>query len=249
MVREGAVASGDSGGSFGGIGSIPPAAIPPPMALTDLAIRDLQAAEKPFKASDSGELHLLVSPNGSRMWRLKDRFESKEKLLALGAYPIVTLAKAREKRDAAKARLADGIDPAKSGANRALRRWRSPATPFALSPRNISTSCGGRAGACHSGQGRMAAVLRLRRSRRAPNFGDCRGRGARRPSQGEAARQAGERPAAAIDGGLGLPLCHRHRARRERSDLRPARRAGGCQGEAPRGRLVFPSVLSTARSI
>lgn len=114
MVRDGAVASGESGGSFGGIGSIPPAAIPSPMALTDLAIRNLKPSAKPFKASDSGELHLLVSPNGSRLWRLKDRYEGKEKLLALGAYPIVTLAKAREKRDAAKARLADGIDPAKS---------------------------------------------------------------------------------------------------------------------------------------
>ncbi|MCG5234211.1 tyrosine-type recombinase/integrase [Xanthobacter oligotrophicus] len=84
------------------------------MALTDLAIRNFKPAEKPFKASDSGGLHLLVNPNGSRLWRLKYRFEGKEKLLALGAYPIVTLAKAREKRDEAKGLLADGIDPAKS---------------------------------------------------------------------------------------------------------------------------------------
>lgn len=48
------------------------------------------------------------------MWRLKYRYEGKEKLLALGAYPIVTLASAREKRDEAKAQLADGIDPAKA---------------------------------------------------------------------------------------------------------------------------------------
>lgn len=84
------------------------------MALTDLAIRNLKPAEKPFKASDSGGLHFLVNPNGSRLWRLKYRCEGKEKLLALGAYPIVTLAKAREKRDDAKAQLADGIDPARS---------------------------------------------------------------------------------------------------------------------------------------
>lgn len=44
------------------------------MALTDLAIRNLKPSEKPFKASDSGGLHLLVSQNGSRLWRLKCRF-------------------------------------------------------------------------------------------------------------------------------------------------------------------------------
>lgn len=84
------------------------------MALADLAIRNLKPTGKPFKASDSGGLHLLVNPNGSRLWRLKYRYEDKEKLLALGAYPIVTLASAREKRDEAKAQLADGIDPAKA---------------------------------------------------------------------------------------------------------------------------------------
>ncbi|MFG1238751.1 Arm DNA-binding domain-containing protein [Xanthobacter autotrophicus DSM 597] len=84
------------------------------MALADLAIRNLKPTGKPFKASDSGGLHLLVNPNGSRLWRLKYRYDGKEKLLALGAYPIVTLAKARGKRDEAKAQLADGIDPAKS---------------------------------------------------------------------------------------------------------------------------------------
>ena len=58
------MASGESGGSFGGIGSIPRAAIPPPMALTDLAIRNLKPADKPFKPSDSGG---LLQPLGAHV--------------------------------------------------------------------------------------------------------------------------------------------------------------------------------------
>jgi len=51
-------------------------------------------------------------PNGSKLWRLKYRFRQKEKRLALGKYPQVTLAKARKQRDDAKEIIADGIDPA-----------------------------------------------------------------------------------------------------------------------------------------
>lgn len=81
------------------------------MKLTDTAIRGLKAREKPFKLSDGGGLHLLVQPNGARLWRLAYRFHGRQKQLALGAYPTVSLAKAREGRDAAKRLLADGHDP------------------------------------------------------------------------------------------------------------------------------------------
>lgn len=90
------------------------------MPLTDLALRNAKPEEKPYKLADGGGLHLFVTPNGSRLWRLKYRIDGKEKLLSLTPYPTIPLAKAREKRDEAKRFLADGIDP--SAAKREARR-------------------------------------------------------------------------------------------------------------------------------
>lgn len=56
-------------------------------------------------------MFLLVHPNGSRYWRLRYRFLGKEKTLALGVYPEVSLSEAREKRDTARKQIAEGIDP------------------------------------------------------------------------------------------------------------------------------------------
>ncbi len=81
------------------------------MPLTDTAIRSAKSAEKPIRLFDAGGLYLEVSPAGGKLWRLKYRFHGKEKRLALGIYPAVPLAKAREKRDEARKLLADGIDP------------------------------------------------------------------------------------------------------------------------------------------
>ena len=81
------------------------------MPLSDAAIRSAKPKEKPYKLSDGGGLYLLVNPNGSRLWRLKYRVATKERLLSIGAYPTISLAKAREKRDDAKTSLADGLDP------------------------------------------------------------------------------------------------------------------------------------------
>jgi len=61
--------------------------------------------------TDGGGLYLLLNPNGSKWWRLKYRYEGKEKLLSLGVYPDTGLADAREKRDAARKLLAAGVDP------------------------------------------------------------------------------------------------------------------------------------------
>ncbi len=80
------------------------------MPLTDLKVRTAKTQDKPYKLSDSGGLFLLVTPKGSKYWRFKYRFQSKEKLLALGVYPVVSLAEARDKRDQAKKQIADGID-------------------------------------------------------------------------------------------------------------------------------------------
>ncbi|WP_176113523.1 tyrosine-type recombinase/integrase [Burkholderia cepacia] len=93
------------------------------MPLTDTTIRNTKPAEKPVKLFDGGGLFLLVTPAGQRYWRLKYRAAGKEKLLALGVYPEVTLATARRKRDEAREKLAAGIDPseAKKAEKRTVR--------------------------------------------------------------------------------------------------------------------------------
>lgn len=83
----------------------------PKMKLTARQISTAKHQDKPYKLSDGGGMYLLVNPNGSRYWRLKYRYAGKEKLLALGVYPDVTLADARNKRNEAKRVLAAGADP------------------------------------------------------------------------------------------------------------------------------------------
>jgi integrase len=79
--------------------------------LTSTKIRAAKPHEKPYKLSDSGGLYLLVNPNNSLWWRLKYRFEGREKSLSLGVYPHVSLQQARSQRDEAKKSVANGVDP------------------------------------------------------------------------------------------------------------------------------------------
>jgi integrase len=102
----------------------------PTMPLTDTLIRALKPAPRPTKHSDGGGLHLLVSPNGSKLWRLAYRWDGKQKTLALGAYPIVSLADARQKRDSAKRLLASGVDPSHHARMQKLSRAASSANTF-----------------------------------------------------------------------------------------------------------------------
>ena len=81
------------------------------MALSDTQLRALMPQDRPRKLSNGGGLHVMVTPNGSKLWRLAYRFHGKQKLLALGAYPAVTLGQARGKRDDTKRLLAQGVDP------------------------------------------------------------------------------------------------------------------------------------------
>src|SRR5467141_1547839 len=83
----------------------------PMPARSELAFRSAKPRQKPFKLSDGGGLYLLVQPNAAKLWRLAYRFDGKQKLLALGQYPIISLADARIKRDAAKKLLSNGVDP------------------------------------------------------------------------------------------------------------------------------------------
>jgi Arm DNA-binding domain len=80
-------------------------------AKNDSYFRHLKAGEKDYKRSDSGGLFMLVTKTGSKLWRYAYSFDDKQKLLAIGQYPIISLADARTKRDNAKKLLADGIDP------------------------------------------------------------------------------------------------------------------------------------------
>ena len=81
------------------------------MALTDLKIKKAASREKAYKLSDGGGLFLLVKPNGSKLWQQKYRHFGKERLLSHGAYPDVTLQRARRKRDEARELIAQGGDP------------------------------------------------------------------------------------------------------------------------------------------
>ena len=81
------------------------------MPLTDTAIRKAKPTDKPQRLPDGGGLYLELSPAGGKWWRLKYRFDGKEKRISLGTYPDTSLASARDKRDAARKLLAAGVDP------------------------------------------------------------------------------------------------------------------------------------------
>ena len=84
---------------------------PMPKSLSDATVRNAKREPRAYKISDGEGLFLLVMPSGSKYWRLKYFFAGKEKLLALGVYPEVTLADAREHRIRARKMLAAGNDP------------------------------------------------------------------------------------------------------------------------------------------
>ena len=81
------------------------------MPLKDIAVRNAKRSDKPRKLSDGGGLHILIQPTGGKLWRLAYRFAGKQKTLALGVYPAISLEEARRRRDEAKKLLARSIDP------------------------------------------------------------------------------------------------------------------------------------------
>jgi integrase len=101
-----------------------------PMPLTPIAIRNAKPRSKPYKLADEDGMYLLIKPDGARYWRFKYRFAGKEKLLALGVYPDVTLAEARDDRDEAKRKLRDSVDPAAERKARKLADKHAAANTF-----------------------------------------------------------------------------------------------------------------------
>jgi integrase len=87
--------------------------------------------------SDGNNLHLLVNPNGSKLWRFRYRFGGKQLMLSLGAFPEVTLAKARTRRDDAKKLLADGINPSEQRKTDDAKAKVAKATTFGLIAKEV----------------------------------------------------------------------------------------------------------------
>ncbi len=101
------------------------------MSLTDTAIRKAKHGEKPYKLADDKGLFLLVGVKpGALYWRVKYRFAGKEKLLALGVYPEISLKDARRKRDEARRLLDAGTDPAEARRVEKIARKVAATTSF-----------------------------------------------------------------------------------------------------------------------
>ncbi|EGT4273344.1 tyrosine-type recombinase/integrase [Cronobacter sakazakii] len=80
--------------------------------LTVKQIDAAKPADKPYRLADAGGLFLFVPPSGKKVWRLRYRFQGKEKTLVIGPYPEISLTEARAKQSEAKIKLLSGIDPA-----------------------------------------------------------------------------------------------------------------------------------------
>ncbi|HQI02590.1 MAG TPA: integrase arm-type DNA-binding domain-containing protein, partial [Deltaproteobacteria bacterium] len=90
------------------------------MALTDIQVRSAKPKDKDYKLADGSGLYLQVATTGGKRWRFKYRYGGKEKLLALGIYPDISLQEARNKLREARNLLANGHDP--SMEKKALKR-------------------------------------------------------------------------------------------------------------------------------
>jgi Arm DNA-binding domain len=79
--------------------------------LSAVKIDSAKPRDKEYTLSDGKGLHLLVMPNGSKLWRLRYRFGGKQNAMSLGSYPEISLASARAKRDDARRLIAEGVNP------------------------------------------------------------------------------------------------------------------------------------------
>ncbi len=100
--------------------------------LTEAAAKQAKPKEKSYRLPDGSGMYIEVMPTGSKYWRLKYRYNGKEKRLALGVYPTVTLSVAREKARVAKAMLAEGNDPSELKKQNKLAKQTSIDNTFAV---------------------------------------------------------------------------------------------------------------------
>lgn len=100
------------------------------MPLTDTTVRHAVAREKPYKMADAQGLYIQVMPTGTKHWKMKYRFEGREKKLSFGEYPRVSLRAARDERDQARNMLTKGIDPAYEKKRNKLRTHAAAGNSF-----------------------------------------------------------------------------------------------------------------------
>lgn len=122
------------------------------MSLTDTAIRNARPAGKAVKLFDERGLYLEVSPSGGKWWRLKYRFDGKEKRLSLGVYPDIGLKDARSRRDEARKLVSNGIDPSENRkAQKSVRADRA-ANSFEVVAREWFAKMSSRWASSHAGK-------------------------------------------------------------------------------------------------
>jgi len=102
------------------------------MALTDLKVRNIKPTGKVIKISDGEGLYLQVQPNGSKLWRMAYRFLGKQRTLAIGTYPEISLQEARERKMEARKLLAQGIDPSQEKQEKVRASKVSAETTFSV---------------------------------------------------------------------------------------------------------------------
>lgn len=100
------------------------------MPLTATAVKQATPRDKPYKLSDGKGMFLLINPKGAKYWRMKYRFGGKEKTLALGVYPEISLAEAREKVDQARKLLRDNQDPGVAKKLKRLHQYQEETNSF-----------------------------------------------------------------------------------------------------------------------
>lgn len=98
--------------------------------LTATAVKNAKARDKQYKLSDGHGLYLLVKPTGGKYWRYGYRAHGKQKELALGVFPEVTLAEAREEHAAAHKLVSKGVDPSEQRKLEKLTRAHARANTF-----------------------------------------------------------------------------------------------------------------------
>ena len=161
--------------------------------LTDAAIRAAKGQEnRTVKLSDGGGLQLWLKPSGSRLWYLAYRFAGKQRKLALGPYPAVSLKDAREKRDGAKRLLVVHIDPSQQKQIQKANRIVSQANTFSADAEELWPKSGAKAKPKTRGQAGLDSSASPCRSCGASNLGNQFAGSADRPSPHRSARTIGD---------------------------------------------------------